>query len=267
MKKILLSIILITYTNHLISQQRLGHFTQEESEILDSLYESYMEDKLFYKKLSNFDLSIRLAVLSKNIQLLSQDICLNKSIPILSGLTSLAIMTCFALEPIRSLYKLYAQFISRKFKDIHIPFHWIEKLSSTIINPKEKEYLKRFSFEKLYVDYKEDPFFQHWSTDPQTGKIKIIAQDDIVKDRIACLSFIENEKIIYLALQSAIRDLKWQAKTSVFCILMYLGIGICLSIPFFEKAISYEAKTQEKLLKTSKALYNLLEKEQEDRFY
>lgn len=271
MKKILLSLILITYTNHLISQQYSGYLTlpQEESEIWAYLNDIHIENKLFYKKLSNADLTLCLDILSEEIRLLNQERLHknsehNQFNDLFSGLISLSLAIYFSLEPGQALYDSYNQFKSGKFKDIHIPFYLIEKLSSTTISQEEKQYLKRFSFEKIYFDYKKDPFFKIWSTDPQTGKIKIINQDDAVEDRIARLSSIEIEKIMYLALRSAITDLKWQATTSACAVLMCLGVAICCCAPLFKKAFSYEVEDQAKL-NVCKKLYNILEKEHADR--
>ena len=108
--------MLITYTNHLIAHQPPTHLTltREESEILDYLNDSYIQDKLFYKKFSNTDLALSLDILSKKIQLLNKEMLPEnsgkiKKIDIFLGLIPLSVAIGFAAPFSRALYKLYTQ--------------------------------------------------------------------------------------------------------------------------------------------------------------
>jgi hypothetical protein len=60
--------------NNLIAEQLFICFTltQEESQILTYLQNSYIQDKLFYKRFSRADLACSLDILSKKIQLLNK---------------------------------------------------------------------------------------------------------------------------------------------------------------------------------------------------
>lgn len=269
MKKILLSLILIAYTNHLLAEQSPTHLalTQEESEILDYLNDSYIQDKLFYKNFSHDDLALSLDILSKEIQLLNKEMLPKnirrvKSFLIALGVIPLSIAICFTAPFSQVLYKLYTQFKSGKFKDITLPLYIIEKLPSKTISREEKRYLKRFSFEKQYFEYVIDPFASKLVIDPTTGRPRYISQEEVIQNKIANLSPAEQEKIKYLALRSAITDLKLQALGHGCLIFIVLIVGAFYSSPFFYGAFMYEVEIQEKI-KTYKKLYNLLKKEQE----
>lgn len=263
--------MLITYTNHLPAQQSPTHLTltQEESKILAYLNDSYLQDELFYKKLSNADLALSLDILSKKIQALNNEMLPENSrrLKLISlGLIPLSVAICFAAPFGQELYKLYTQFTLGKFKDITLPFSIIKKLPSKTISKEEKRYLKRFSFENQYFEYIKDPFLK-WSTDPKTGRRRYISQEQEIRDEIANLSPTEQEKIKYLALRSALTDLKLQALGHACLILTVLTIGAFYSIAFFYGTFIHEVKIKEEI-KINKKLYNLLKKEQErDRLF
>ena len=240
--------------------------TQEESEVIAYLDSSYIEDKLFYKRLSDAEIVFNANILSKKIELLEETLsktaCPDKLHYILEGLGTLSISICWALVVGYALHKSYTEFRLKNFKNIYFSADMIEQLSSVTINQEEKDYLDTFSFENIHFEYVKDNFGLQIITDSETGMTRLLSQADIIEDKIARLSPTEKEKIRHIALRSSIDNFKWDPVLGLIGFIPLLVSFVDCTERF--KKIIYEINIETDL-KQKKQIYSLLKKEQEYR--
>jgi hypothetical protein len=267
MKKILICLALLSSIIHTTLPKSTNLIlTQEESELLELVYLAYQEDPAFYKSINMHGLNLMVDALSKkiealNIEMYPEVLWHNEKRSIIEGIVILSIFTGIAALPGYLLYKSYNTFTSGKFQDTHVPFSIIEKLPSEEVSKKEKRYLKRFSVKKIYFDY-TSPTFDMPTFDQKTRRL--VSGKERMQRQIANLSASDQEKIRYIALRSAITNLKSEALTMAIYSLGILATGILCSIPTFYEAFQHKANVLEEI-KFNKKLLNLLKEEQEVR--
>ncbi len=260
MKKIILSLGLFIFTNHLSANNLFNSDAPclHEYEYIDlsDLYRIYKNNSSSLKNYGNAFIHSRLVLVEKHIQVIEntirpENIWKKKCELLGAGLFLTGIFGFAGFITAKTFLQQYAEFTLKKFKKISIPYSWVEilrrgeNLPDKQFSSKEKRYLKKFGFETVeshevqYIDNMQ--YIQTWTIDPLK------------------LSPLIREKFNYLALEHNIplkkRELFLQGFMSTSSLASAAALGLyCLYQAFYQEDILVEqlelANEVHKLLKS-----------------
>jgi len=245
MKKIILSLGLLIFTNSLsASLFNSGAPFLHEYEYIDlsDLYRIYKNDSSSLKNYGTAFIHSRLVLVEKHIQVIEhtkrpENIWKRKYELAGCGLFIAGLFGFAGFITAKEFLQQYAEFTSKKFKAISIPYSWVEtlrqgeNLPDKQFSSKEKRNLKKFSFEKVESlnvwRVGNTTYTQTWTVDPLKLPHRI------------------REKFNYLALDHAIptkkRELFMQGLLSTGIVASAAGLGLyCLYQALYQEDILAE---------------------------
>lgn len=259
MKKLFLSLALFLINPSLLSSlstQDVPVLTHEERKFLNTIYWNKNNIKSFSANLTDTDLDFCIKVVSKNIQVLQNDLLPENSwkkkteLMALGGFSTVLYGALGSLIAYGVCYKDHYDFITGKYKNIFVQPSELKNIASINFSLKEKKYLRRFKAENIIIT--EDRW---WWFDGDVKKTHQITSKMSRRDR---------EKFTYYALQKAVSESKNDLLKKAFWPAFFItaALGIC-AITIY--GIVYYQELAQKQIEECTSFHQVFKDEQEHR--
>lgn len=259
MKKLLLSLALSLINPSLLSSittQNTSLITHEERKFLNTIYWNKNNIESFAVNLTDTDLDFCIKVVSKNIQILQNDLLPKNSwkkkteLMALGGLSTVLYGALGSLIAYVDCYKPHYEFITGKFKNIRISKSELKGISSLNFSLKEKKYLRRFKAENIIVTES-----RWWST---------MYEEKESQKHLSKMSRRNKEKLTYYALQRSVTESKKDLLKKAFVPAFFItaALGVCAVTIY---GIVYYQELAQKQIEECTKFHQVLNDEQERR--
>lgn len=259
MKKLFLSLALFLINPSLlpsITTQDALVLTHEERKLLNTIYWNKNNIKSFSANLTDTDLDFCIKVVSKNIQVLQNDLLPENSwkkkteLMALGGFSTVLYGALGSLIGYGVCYKDHYDFITGKYKNIFVSPSELKNIPSINFSLKEKKYLRRFKAENIIIRE-----HRWWST---------MYEEEESQKHLSKMSRRNKEKLTYYALQKAVSESKNDLLKKAFlpAFLITAALGLC-AITIY--GIVYYQELAQKQIEECTKFHQVFKDEQEHR--